>query len=255
MNPVRIVWNEQSARWFRSASEYTGYNRKLAALLREELPPGGTLCDLGCGTGLIDFELAGYLKEITCVDISPQAIRMVEEEIRRQGVGNLTALCADADTLEGKWDTVLALFHGGAEVFSRYVRLAGERMILAVHGSLRGHFGPENRRVVKCFDVQGVRKHLDELGVRYHLLQVALEHGQPLTDLQDSQAFVTAYALPMEASELDAYLRENLQTTGDAQYPYYLPKRREIGLFFIHREENAALWERLAQTPGTPCAP
>lgn len=242
---MRITWNEQSACWFQSASEYTGYDRKLAGLLREELPPGGSLCDLGCGAALIDFELAGYLKEITCVDISPQAIAQVEKQIRRRGADNIRAVCADADTLEGTWDTILALFHGGAEVFSRYVRLAGERMILASHGSLHGHFGPEGRRAEKSFDVQGVRAHLDELGVRYHLARVALEHGQPLTDLEDARAFVTAYALPMEEGKLDAYLRKNLQATEDARYPYYLPKRREIGLFFIRREDNAELWERL----------
>ena len=55
---MKIVWNEQSVQWFRRASDYTGYSRNLAKLLLEDLPQGGTLCDMGCGSALVDFELA-----------------------------------------------------------------------------------------------------------------------------------------------------------------------------------------------------
>lgn len=236
---MKIVWNEQSVRWFHNASEYTGYNKKLAEILLSYITRRESLCDLGCGAGLIDFELAKHIGRVTCVDISPVAVRAVERHARRLGLDNIAALCMDASALEGKWDTVLALFHGGQDVFAKYFQLAGEQLILAAHGTLTGSFAPEGHKVVKCFDVSGVKEYLDGQGIQYSLQELTLEYGQPLTDLRDAEAFVTAYATPMSKSELDAYLEERLEKTGDGKFPYYLPNQKKLGLFVIRRDENA----------------
>ena len=238
---MHIVWNEQSVRWFHNASEYTGYNKKLAEVLLKSITRRGSLCDLGCGAGLIDFELAPHMERITCVDISPEAIRAVEHHARRLGLNNISALCMDASALEGEWDTVMALFHGGKDVFSKYFQLAKEQLILAAHGTLQGNFGPEGRKVKKCFDIKRVKEYLDERGIRYSLRELTLEYGQPLTDLRDAEAFVTAYSTPMDRSELDGYLRERLEKIDDDKFPYYLPNQKKLGLFLIRRDENKSL--------------
>lgn len=236
---MKIVWNEQSIRWFHNASEYTGYNKKLAGILLKHIPPGSSLCDVGCGAGLIDFELAPYLSHITCVDVSPQAIRGVERHARLRGLSNISTVCMDASGLKGEWDTVMALFHGGEDVVLKYLRLAGRQLILAAHGTLKGSFAPDGHKVIKRFDVQGIREYLDGLGLRYGLQQFTLEYGQPLTDLADARAFVTAYSTPMDKSELDAYLREHLTETGDDTFPYYLPNQKKLGLFVIPRDQDS----------------
>lgn len=236
---MMIVWNERSVRWFQNASEYTGYNRKLAEIILEQIPSRNSLCDMGCGAGLIDFELAKHIENITCVDISQEAIHAVEQQAKELGLTNVTAHCMDGTKTEGQWETVMALFHGGREVFSKYFHLAKDQLILGAHGSLTGSFGPEGRKIMKCFDTNGVREYLDSLGVKYYLQNLELEYGQPLTDWQDAREFVTAYTTPMEESELDAYLEEKLEKTGDERFHYYLPKKRAMGLFVIRRDENA----------------
>ena len=40
---------------------------------------------------------------------------------------------------------------------------------------------------------------------------------------------------------LEAYLEENLKETGEEKWPYYLPNRKEFGLFVIGRDENENL--------------
>lgn len=245
---MKIVWNEQSIRWFHNASEYTGYNKKLAEILFRHISRGGSLCDIGCGAGLIDFELAPHLAQITCVDISPEAIDAVERHARRLGLSNISTLCMDASGLEGKWDTVMALFHGGEDVISKYFHLAKEQLILGAHGTLKGNFGPDGHKVTKCFDVRGIQEYLDGQGIRYSLQELTLEYGQPLTDLSDAEAFVTAYSLPMEKSELDAYLRQRLEKTGDDKFPYYLPNKKKLGLFVIRRDENRN-WQSSRKNP------
>lgn len=236
---MMIVWNERSVRWFRHASEYTGYNKKLAEIILEQIPSRKSLCDMGCGAAQIDFELAKTIEQITCIDISQVVIDAVEQQAKQLGVTNLTAECMDASKAQGEWETVLALFHGGTNVIPKYLPLAKDQLILASHGSLIGGFGPEHRKVTKCFDTNGTKAYLDEIGVKYHLRQVELEYGQPFADLQDAAEFVTAYSKSMEKDKLDAYLQEHLEHTGDPRFPYYLPKKKNLGLFVIRRDENA----------------
>ena len=235
---MRIVWNEQTVRWFRNASAYTGYNRKLAQLLLAHIPCRETLCDVGCGLGLIDLELSPYIGQITCVDISAGVISALEQSIRQRGIANVTPVCADALSLQGQWDTAIALFFGGYTLLPAYLSRVQDRLILAVHEESKGRFGPADHKAIKCTDVQNVKAFLDAQGIHYHLEIGALEYGQPFPDRQDAEAFVRAYSTPMRQDELDAYLSAHLQQTGQEDFPFYLPKEKKFGLFVIRRDEN-----------------
>ena len=241
---MKIVWNEQSVRWFRDASEYTGYHKKLAKILLEYIPSRTSLCDLGCGTGLIDMELAPYFKQITCVDISDQAITAVRQQARELGRNNISAVCKDAAELEGEWETVTTLFFGGNDVFLNYFPMVRDQMILVVHGAREGNFGPAGHKVSKKFDVKSVKEQLNQQGIKYSLREMELEYGQPLRSLEDAEAFATAYSMPMDKARLDVYLRECLKETGDDRFPYYLPNKKKLGIFVIRRNENMDVCRR-----------
>ena len=235
---MKIVWNEQSFNWFSRASEYTGYNRALADILLKHLPQGGTLCDMGCGAALIDFELAPFFSEITCVDISKEVIRFVNEQIRQRNIHNIFALCSDGGTLDGSWDSVMALFHGGTDAIDCYLKKARKVLVLATHGTKRGNIGPEKHKASKCCDIDSMCQYLENRNIHYTMQEAAIEYGQPLTGLDDARAFVRAYTTPMDDAELEAYLASNLQKTGREDYPYYLPNERRFGIFVIRRDEN-----------------
>lgn len=235
---MKIVWNERSIRWFRDASEYTGYHKKLAEILLEYIPVRTSLCDLGCGTGLIDLELSPCFEQITCVDISETAIKAVEQRSRELGRNNISTRCEDAARLEGEWETVTALFYGGNEVFLNHFRLAKGQMILVVHGTREGNFGPQGHKVSKKYDVKSVKEHLEGHGIRYTLREVELEYGQPLRTREDAQEFAAAYSMPMNETELNVYLKECLKETENEQFPYYLPNKKKLGIFVIRREDN-----------------
>ena len=235
---MRMVWNRQTVEWFRHASDYTGYNRALGEILRAHIPTGTTLCDVGCGAGLIDIELAAHCRHITCVDIDPCAVEAVAGEAARRGIANLAPLCRDGAELEGEWDTVLALFHGGNCCMQRYFPHARQRLMVAAYQQLRGSFGPAHRKREKHFGAARVQESLEEMGVAYTVEHHALEYGQPFGSWEEAQRFVAACCQPMEGWELDDYLRTHLQPTGRTDFPYYLPKTKEFSLFIIQREEN-----------------
>lgn len=235
---MKIVWSEQSVRWFREASEYTGYNEKMAQLLLEHIPARESLCDIGCGAGMVDLVLARHIRAVTCVDIAPEPLAALEENARSLGIGNISCRCMDAQALTGRWDTVLAMFFGGQDFMGRYFRLAGERMILVTHGREKGSMGPAGHRVAKTTSIERTSAYLDSLGVRYSAGEHELEHGQPLRSMAEARAFVKAYSMPVSDGQLEGYLADTLVETGREDYPLYLPNRKKFGIFVIRREEN-----------------
>lgn len=235
---MRIQWNDQCVRWFHTASEYTQYNEKLAKILLEKIPEQSTVCDIGCGCGLVDLELAEYMKEITCVDTADVAIDGLKKDVAEAGIENITAICQDGETLSGTWDTVLTLFHGGEKNMEKYWSYAREQLIMGIYVEEKGSFGPKNRKKRKRFHAQDACKALDELGMTYTVSYHSLEYGQPLESFQDAKEFLRSYCQPMGEEELEAYLQGHLQMTGREDFPYYLPKKKKFALFVIRRDEN-----------------
>lgn len=238
---MRIKWNDQTVRWFEDAAEYTGYSKKLAQILKKYIPEGETLCDLGCGAGLVDFALADHCSAITCVDISSGAVEHVRRKAAAQGKENINTLCIDASELTGTWDTVMAIFFGGNQICDDYFHLSRKRFILITNAQRKGNFGPEGHQVIKRSDIATTKAYLDAMGVKYVHEACSLEYGQPFADREDARAFVRAYTRPMSKERLEAYLEEKLEKTGDEKWPYYLPSRKEFGLFVIERDENEKL--------------
>ncbi len=241
---MHIVWDRRTLEWFRQASEFTGYDRALARLLLDRIPCRDSLCDLGCGAGLVDMELAAHIRRVTCVDLAPVAVDGVRETARQRGLTNITALCADGRQLRGRWSTVLAVFHGDPAAYGSYFRLAVDRLLLVTHSDPRRGFGPAESQAPRREEGTSLtRDFLEKEGVRYRLTETALEHGQPFADLAAAREFVGHYADDLAPAALEVFLRENLVETGDPRFPLYLPKRKPIGLFVICREENPGLWQ------------
>jgi release factor glutamine methyltransferase len=70
---------------------------------------GDRVLDLGCGSGVCGLFCAPKASEVIAVDISASAVRNTQENCRRLGIGNLTALQSDMfSRVEGKFDLILA---------------------------------------------------------------------------------------------------------------------------------------------------
>lgn len=235
-------WNAQTFAWLADASAYTGYDRELAKLLLPRLEGCETLCDIGCGMGLADLELAPHLKAVTCVDVSAPVLENLRERAAALGLGNIETRCCPGAEAEGEWDVVMALFHGQVEeIVPIYLQKARKRLILVTHGSAYGSTGPEGYRVRKCCDVDSTVAWLEERGYRYSLLRGELEFGQPHRSLEDAVAYTRAFTKKVPEEELLAWVKDKAVETGRADYPLYTPKKRGFGIFVIGREDNEQL--------------
>jgi len=90
----------------RQAGDYDDFRRRLLhgreeMLAALALPAGGTLLDLGGGTGsnLVALgERRAQLQRITLVDLAPSLLRVADQRIRDQGWDNVETVAADATT-------------------------------------------------------------------------------------------------------------------------------------------------------------
>ena len=232
-------WDAQVAQRWREASAYTGYDRNLAALLLPLLAGCDTLCDIGCGLGLVDLELAPYFREITCVDISEDVLGQLRAQIAERGLKNIRTVCADGMGVPGQWDAVMALFHGEPEeIVPAYLQKATDRFLLVVHGSPYGTTGPKEYRIRKCCDTESTAAWLDANGYRYTLSTGELEFGQPHRSFEDAVAYTRTFSNGAPEEEIVRHVRETVTETGRSDYPLYTPKKRSFGVFLLRKDEN-----------------
>lgn len=149
--------------------------RDVAALLRSGLDLSGKeALEVGAGTGLLSFALAGDLGRILATDPSAGMVEVLQEKIARGGIGNLHARRCD-DTLlgvEGPFDLVMSqmALHHSADVpgfLSRTFALLAEGGTLAVADldTEDGSFhGPDVRDVHHGFDREDLGRKLAKAG-------------------------------------------------------------------------------------------
>ena len=76
------------------------------------------------------------------------------------------------------------------------------------------------------------------MGVPFEFDARELEHGQPFLSLDDAVRFFRIYSRDGDPGALtpEAVL-PRLRRTDDAQYPYYLPQTKRLGILTIRMED------------------
>ncbi len=84
-----------------------------AILQRVELSPDARVLDVAAGSGLLARALARRAKEVVAVDITPEMLAGGREAATREGLGNITFMQAEAESLpfeDGSFDLVVTRF-------------------------------------------------------------------------------------------------------------------------------------------------
>jgi len=104
-------WDRVASKYDKSAQKYAQAYADTVALTRKYLKSSDHVLDFACGTGLTTVQLAGEVKSIHAVDISPKMLEAARSKCEKAGVVNVSFDCAtlfDAPLKKGAYDAVLA---------------------------------------------------------------------------------------------------------------------------------------------------
>jgi len=228
---MEFSWNPRTIHWYQRANEYNSFYKRIADLIAPKLQGYSTLCDIGCGLGLIDLELCRSIDKITCIDISPEAINALNKSIEAAKITNIETRLMDCEKIKESWDVILISFFGSRhlEKFLPHCK----KLFAVVNGNNHSPLYPEKYKKYHKNTVSQAKKNLDQKGIPYSLTEIFLEFGQPLDSLEDARQFILSYSPQNDPKDLAEFLSRNLKETGDLEYPFFLPHSKIIGIFEI----------------------
>jgi SAM-dependent methyltransferase len=236
-------WTDEKIEWYARASGATGYHRRLAELIAPCLLPRDDVIDIGCGLGLIDMEIASGVKSITAVDIDALPVAHMKRALALRGIGNVFPQVRDASEIgAGKWDVVLMCFFGTPGNIGATLNMLASscrRIILIMHGEDAGFAGGKAGRVF-CGDME---RFLAGKGLVCDKRVLDIEFGQPLLSVDEARRFLACYGREPDGAaaqnRIEAQL-EKLLRTGDAEYPYFLPRMKSTAILTVDTAHRAS---------------
>lgn len=227
-------WTADTIRWFQTADNYTGFSKKMAERIVPFLEDHTSFCDIGCGLGLIDLELCQYIKKITCIDVSNEAIEALQRKIEEKKITNIETLQMDSNLNKDSWDIIFVSFYDSNNLEQYLPRC--KKLIAVVGKNKKSELFPEKYRNIVKYAADETEQFLLRKKIPYTAFEASFEFGQPLVSFDDAENFVRTYSHGIDQKELGIYLSHNLTKTADKQYPYFLPRLKRVGIFDIKGE-------------------
>ena len=228
---MNFEWNPQTIRWYEEANAYSGFFRQVADLISPMLQGYTTLCDIGCGLGLLDLELSPSIAGITCIDINPVVLAALQKHIDAGRISNIRTRLMDCKDLEEDWDVICISFFGSKEIeeFLPHCR----KLIAVVGKKQETELYPGKYRKFQKNTAEKVEEVLREKGMDFTLTEAAFEFGQPFHSRADAENFLRTHCPAISPEDLRNFLSDSLQATGDSRFPWVIPRLKSIGVFEI----------------------
>ena len=235
---MRFEWDNEKIELYVRASKETGFHKKIAEQISSVLNKHDELTDVGCGPGIIDFELSQHVKSINAIDIEPEVIEYLQSEIKENKITNIFPVIADAALLDKSLgDVVLTcFFSGNEEAVVALIDASSRLSIIVTHGEgskTKPSKISGNKRKTSASDIE--RTLLDG-DYDYKRKDLTLDFGQPLKTEEEALEFLEMYC-----TEDDPVLRKckieegfsNLKPSCNPVYPYAIPNIKEVAIFII----------------------
>lgn len=226
-------WDQEKIRFMEDAAAWGDYHARLAALLAPALPAGGHVCDAGCGTGHLSLEMSGYVRQVTAVDVSGEALALLADNCRRREVRNIAIRCGDIHRLppDTPYDAMVFCFFGHMEEILSLAKAQCQGTVLAIMRGDEHHRFSAGQPAMRFGGYARGTAVLRECGIPFRAQELALPMGQPFRSLKDARRFFELYRRQEDDTPItDELLLTRLTATGQEDFPYYLPQSRRFGL-------------------------
>ena len=207
-------WNAEKVRFMEDAAAWGDFHARLAAELAPYLPRNGHVCDAGCGTGHLALALAPYVKRVTAVDVSHQALALLTENCRKRGAANIDIRCGDIARLppEQPYDAMVFCFFGHIEEILTISAAQCRGTVLAVMRNDGCHRFSAAQGAVRHGGYPRGAAELTARGIPFHAVERELPMGQPFRTIDDARRFFQLYRRPDDTTPVtDDFLRQRLE--------------------------------------------
>ena len=218
-------WTQESIAYMDDACRRTEFHQRLAAELRPYLKQTARVCDAGCGLGYLSLALAPYVEAVTAVELDGQALAVLEREIKARGITNVTAVQGDmlAYRPDTKFDAMVFCFFGSMEeIVATAARCCRSTVLAVVRNDARHRFSGKDREPGR-HSYETACRTLAEKGITFTAETASFDFDQPFRSLEAARRFFDLYGGSED-------WRARLVETGDPEFPWQLPSRREFGL-------------------------
>lgn len=228
-----FIWTKDSINWYKQAAEYTKYDQEIYQEIEPFIEETDTVCDIACGLGFISMQLAKKAKSVTAIDISAQALQLLQENIERQSITNMEVITSDIADLPAKpqWDvTVMSFFKHSNDAMLQLLEMSKKRAILVLSNGSKTNFWPNNSRPSKQGNADRLIQELKAKGLQINYIERDLDFGQPFHSFDEAIQFMKHYAPNNLPDNLENHLRAHLVPMEDNPfgYRYYLPHIKKI---------------------------
>jgi precorrin-6B methylase 2 len=238
---MMFLWQPPKIRFMKDASENSSYYNALAQKIARHIEASAHVCDAGCGFGYLSVELSALCRRVSAVDIAPQALAVLKNNIARLHCGNISVIQGDitACAPDRHYDAMIFCFFGHTEEILRIAKKqCTGKVIIITRNWYKHRFTlaekPQNNETL--FKVQET---LQKRRIRFASEEFALEMGQPLRSIADAVEFFRIY------NRGDAPIREEdiigrLIRQSSEAFPYYLPCQKQIGMVVLDSRDIPA---------------
>ena len=228
-------WGSERIRFMVDACEFGTYHQQLTKLLAPHLEGAERVCDVGCGLGYLSLELAKFVPHVTAVEVDEEAISVLRENCIAQEIGNIYALCQDAFSLDEaqQFDRMIFCVFGTVEeVLSIAEKHCTGEVLMITRNEKHHRFSHEQEALRdRKYSFENKCYELRKRGIPFEAKEFTLEFGQPFRNLEDAAAFYSLYSKKGNLS--DEELLARLEKTDRQDFPFYLPKKSNLGFIRI----------------------
>lgn len=240
-------WTGKKIEWYVRASKWTGYHKKLAKIISPYIKDTDHVVDLGCGPGLIDFEIADSVKNITAIDISSFVLGYYNNAISEGRYTNITTKCGDAkadpeELIPSEFDVALFCFFGGTHAAFRAAQRKASRLTINITHGIATQEPPSiiNGEVQRVY-ADEMEVYLVNEGIRYTKISERVDFSQPFLSMEEAKCFFETYASEGEdgSPERRAQLERQLslvEKIDDPVYPWLFRKPKDTAIFLIEKQ-------------------
>lgn len=234
-----LSWTEEQTRFMREATEFEGFNYRLAEMILPYLEPNGTLCDAGCGLGYLSAALSPHAQRIACVDINPRAIDFAKTMLQQKGCANVEAVCEDMRQCQGMFDNLVFCLYGSIEEAVAIARRCCRYKAVMIKHNYTEHRFSVQKREGHMDHYASALDYLKAQGIQAEHYSFTLRMGQPFRNLAEARRFFELYSHDEDPGLItEAFVKSKLIPIQRGEYRYYMPHDRQLGLLVWNGQEE-----------------